>query len=355
MKKINVDLGLKKYDIIIEKGIIKNIAQEINKLYSNKKVAIITDENVFHIYKAQIEESFKASGYDDKLFRFIVIEPGENSKSLEKLKNVFEQLLDYNLTRSELIIAFGGGVVGDLAGFVASTYLRGVDYIQVPTTLLAQIDSSIGGKVAVNLEQGKNLIGSFYQPKKVLIDPSVLDTLPDKFIKDGLGEVIKYACIKDASFFELLLTIKSKQQLFQNLEYIIYTCCNIKKELVEKDEFDKGERMLLNFGHTMGHAIEKYFNYEYTHGEAVSLGMFYITTIGEKLGITQAGTAEKIKSILNNFNINYSLPSLDKDKIKKTILLDKKNISGNINLILLKKIGHGFIESVPVEALHKFF
>lgn len=355
MKSINVDLGSKKYDIIIEKGIINNIAQEINKLYLNKKIAIITDINVFNIYKTKVEESFRVSGYDDKLFRFILIEPGESSKSLEKLKSVYEQLLDFNLTRSDLIIALGGGMVGDLAGFAASTYLRGVDYIQVPTTLLAQIDSSIGGKVAVNLEQGKNLIGSFYQPKKVLIDPSVLETLPDKFIKDGLGEVIKYACIKDALFFDMLLSIKSKEQLLENLEHIMYTCCDIKRELVEKDEYDKGDRMLLNFGHTMAHAIEKYFNYEYTHGEAVSIGMLYITNKSEKQGITELGTSEKIKNMLDNFDIKYQLPTLYMDKIRETILLDKKNISGNMKLILLEKIGRGFIKSVPVDALYKFF
>ena len=251
-------------------------------------------------------------------------------------------------------MALGGGVVGDLTGFAASTYLRGVDYIQVPTTLLAQIDSSIGGKTAVNIEQGKNLIGSFYQPKMVLIDPDVLETLPDKFIKDGLGEVIKYACIRDSEFFWFLLSINTRGQLFDNLEHIITTCLNIKKEVVEKDEFDKGERMLLNFGHTLGLAIEKYTGYEYSHGEAVSLGMYYITERSEALNITEQGSAEKIKSMLINFNIKYKLLDLNMDMIKETILLDKKNISGNMNLIL-RKIGDAFIESIPIKNIDKFF
>lgn len=352
MKIIKVDLGSKKYDIVVQNGLIKNLGYEINNIYINKKIAVITDENVFAIHGSYVKQALEKWHYDCK---FIVIEPGESSKSMETLKSVYEQLIDFNLTRSDLIIALGGGVVGDLSGFAASTYLRGVDYVQVPTTLLAQIDSSIGGKVAVNLEQGKNLIGSFYHPKKVLIDPDVLDTLTDKFIKDGLGEVIKYACIRDSAFFQMLLSINTKEQLFNNLEYIIYTCLNIKRELIEKDEYDKGERMLLNFGHTLGHAIEKYFKYEYSHGEGVSLGMYYITEKSEALGITEPGTAEKIKNMLINFNIDDNLPDLNMNMIKDTVLLDKKNISGNMNLILLRKIGDAFIKSVPIKDINKFF
>lgn len=352
MKTIKVDLISKKYDIIIQNGLIKDLGNEINKIYKNKKIAVVTDENVFNLYGSYVKETLEKWDYE---LKFIVIKPGEESKSLEVLKMVYDEFIDFNLTRSDLITAFGGGVVGDLCGFAASTYLRGVDYVQIPTTLLAQIDSSIGGKVAVDLLQGKNLIGSFYQPKKVLIDPDVLITLPDKFIKDGLGEVIKYACIKDLSLFQMLSTIKTKEQLFNNLEHIIYTCLNIKRELVEKDEYDKGERMLLNFGHTLAHAIEKYFNYDYSHGEAVSLGMYYITDKSEKLGITEPKTTEKIKNMLVNFNIKYSLPNLNMNEIRDTILLDKKNISGKMNLILLKRIGDAFIESVPIENINKFF
>lgn len=351
MNIINVDLGSKSYDIVIENRLLKNLGKYIKNVYKNKKISIVTDENVFKIYGVLVRESLLEYEYD---FQYIVVNPGEESKSLETLKTVYEQLVDFNLTRSDLVIALGGGVVGDLAGFAASTYLRGVDFIQVPTTLLAQVDSSVGGKVAINLEKGKNLIGSFYQPKRVLIDPDCLNLLPDKYIKDGLGEVIKYACIKDKELFRLLSTINTKEQLFDNLEYIIYTCCNIKKELVEKDEHDKGERMLLNFGHTFGHAIEKYFNYKYSHGESVALGMYYITKKSEELGFTDSGTAEEIKKMLMNFHIDYNWPDLDINTVKETILLDKKNISGKLKLILLRKIGYSFIESVPIENINKF-
>ena len=355
MNTINVNLGSKSYDIVIQKGIVSNIGCEVKKVYINKKIAVITDENVFSLYAEKVKSSLEDAQYN---FRFIIVKPGEKSKSMETLKSVYEQLIDFNLTRSDLIVALGGGVVGDLTGFAASTYLRGVDYMQVPTTLLAQVDSSIGGKTAVNIEQGKNLIGSFYQPKMVLIDPDVLETLPDKFIKDGLGEVIKYACIKDSEFFQFLEGINMKDKLFENMEHIISVCLNIKKEIVEKDEFDRGERMLLNFGHTFGHAVEKCTGYKYSHGEAVSVGMYHITEKSEALNITKRGSKERIKNLLLNFNIEYNLSdlsNLNMDMIKNTILLDKKNISGNMNLILLREIGDAFIESVPVKNIEKFF
>lgn len=352
MKIVTVDLGANKYNIIIKRGLLENAGIEIKKIYNGTKIAIITDENVFKLYSEDVKESMIRCGYET---HFITIQPGEKSKSMEVLKDVYTKLINFGITRSDLMIAFGGGVVGDLAGFAASTYLRGIDYVQIPTSFLAQIDSSIGGKVAVNLEQGKNLIGMFYQPKIVLIDPDVLNTIPEKLINDGLGEVIKYACIKDLNFFEMLMNIKSNVQLFENMEYIIYKCCDIKKHIVEKDERDTGIRMLLNFGHTLGHAIEKYSNYEYTHGESVALGIYYITRKGEDLGYTELGTSEKIKNMLSNFNINFNLPDVNMENIRKSVYLDKKNISGNINLILLKKIGEAFIESIPVENINKFF
>ena len=353
MKIINVDLTTNKYDIVINEGIIKNVGKEIKHIYKGSKIAVVTDENVYDIYGVTINESLNNYGFE---VDFIIIKPGEKSKSIEVLNYVYTKLISFKITRGDLLIALGGGVTGDLAGFAASTYLRGVDYVQIPTTLLAQIDSSIGGKVAINLKQGKNLIGSFYHPKKVLIDPEVLNTLPDKFIKDGLGEIIKYACISDVNLFNLLIDIKIREDLNEKIEDIIFTCCNIKREIVEKDELDTGIRMLLNFGHTLGHAIENYFNYEmYTHGEAVSMGMYYITQKSEELGYTEPGTSEKIREILLNFNIDYTLPKVNMEEIKKLVYLDKKNISENINLILLKKIGEAFIEKTPIENIDKFF
>lgn len=353
MKVLNVDLITNNYDIVIEKGMLKNAGNEIKKIYNGQKIAVITDDTVYSLYGDDLNSSLIKCGLQPN---FIIIKPGEKSKSMEVLNNVYSDLIKYKITRSDLIIAFGGGVIGDLGGFASSTYLRGIDYIQIPTTLLAQIDSSIGGKVAINLEQGKNLVGSFYHPRKVLIDPNVLNTLPIKFIKDGLGEVIKYACINNSNLYELLMDIKSTEILYCEMEDIIFTCCNIKKEIVEKDEHDTGIRMILNFGHTLGHAIENYYNYEsYTHGESVAIGMYYITKKSESLGYTELGTSEKIRDLLLNFNIDYNMPNVNMEVILKSIYLDKKNISGNINLILLKKIGKAFIEKVPINSLNSFF
>ena len=210
------------------------------------------------------------------------------------------------LTRSDLVIALGGGVIGDLAGFAAASYLRGVKLIQIPTSLLAQVDSSVGGKVAVDLPQGKNLVGAFYHPKMVLIDPDVLDTLPQHFINDGMGEVIKYGCIKDAELFNSLCSHSSFEDLKADLTDVITRCVDIKREVVEADQFDKGERMLLNFGHTLAHTIEQHYNYEReSHGEAVGIGMYQITKIAEEKGLTAPRCAEKIKKALDI----YGLPS----------------------------------------------
>ncbi|MEA5095357.1 MAG: 3-dehydroquinate synthase [Sedimentibacter saalensis] len=352
MKKLNMNLGSITSNIIIEKGIIKNAGREIRKVYSSNKIAVVTDENVFGLYGEILEKSLAAENFTPT---FIVIKPGEQSKTVDTLKHVYSNLVSMGITRGDLIVALGGGVVGDLAGFAASTYLRGIDFVQIPTSLLAQIDSSIGGKVAVNLDEGKNLIGSFYHPKLVLVDPEVLNSLPEKFVKDGLGEAIKYGCIRDKELFSMLLDIKSNFELLDNIEDIIFRCLSIKKETVEMDEKDKGIRMLLNFGHTIGHAIEKYFNYEkYSHGEAVSVGMYWITKKSEEMGITEKGTSDKIKGALENYGIEYTIPHLDREEIIKNILVDKKNISGKLNLILLKDIGNAFIYTIPEQETSKF-
>ena len=352
MKRIQVHHKENRYDIFIDNNILSKAGEYIKSIYDNKNIAVITDENVFKLYGNKLKESLEKYGSH---IHFIVVKPGEESKSIKTLSEVLDQLTEQSIKRSDLIVAFGGGVIGDLAGFVASIYLRGIDYVQIPTTLLSQIDSSIGGKTAINLRKGKNLAGTFYQPKLVLIDPSILNSLTDDCIKDGMGEVIKYACIKDAQMFEMLTTIKSKEQLFDHIEYIIYTCCNIKRAIVEVDEKDTGLRMILNFGHTLAHAIENYFNYQYSHGQAVGVGMYYITEKSEELGYTKQGTAQRIKDILMNFNMEHIVKNVDDEYIRKTIKLDKKNIKDNINLILLKEIGDCFIKKVPEKNISAFF
>lgn len=274
-----------------------------------------------------------------------MIESGEASKSIQTLEFIYNKLAYEGITRTDLILAFGGGVVGDIAGFAASTYLRGISYIQAPTSLLAQVDSSIGGKTAINLSYGKNLVGCFYHPKLVLIDTNVLNTLAEEDIKAGMAEVIKYACIEDEDFFEFLNNVKLSS-LSSHYEDIVYKCCSIKKKYVEADERDKGIRMKLNFGHTIGHAIEKYFDYNhYNHGQAVAIGMYNICLESEESGYTKHGTSERIKNILIKYGLEYKLPDMNMEELEKIIQSDKKNMFDKLNLIYLKRIGESNIVS----------
>ncbi len=342
MKTININLKEYSYDILIKADILKDISDKINLVYEGKRLAVITDENVYSIYGLELNKALVQGGFETS---FIVLKPGESSKSIEALSYIYDKLAEFKIARTDLIVAFGGGVVGDVTGFAASTYLRGVPYIQVPTSLLAQVDSSIGGKTAINLSHGKNLAGSFYHPKLVLIDTSVLSTLEDRYIIDGMAEVIKYACIEDDSFFEFLNNLDINS-LSCHLEDIVYKCCNIKKLYVEEDEKDRGIRMKLNFGHTIGHAIEKYFDYgKYTHGEAVAIGMYNISLNGEETGYTKAGTSDRIKKILIKYGFEYELPQISIEELEKIIRSDKKNLSDKLNLIYLKKIGEANIVS----------
>ena len=336
--KLTVNLGENSYPIFIENGIIKKTGEHVSQIFKGQKIMIISDDNVFPLYGQQVIDSLT-----DYECHSLVLPHGEPTKSFQSLPKIYEALLDAKLTRSDLVIALGGGVIGDLAGFAAASYLRGIKLVQIPTSLLAQVDSSVGGKVAVDLPQGKNLVGAFFQPKMVLIDPEVLDTLPEHFIKDGMGEVIKYGCIKDARLFEKLCAHSSFEDLKPELPEIIARCVDIKRIVVEADQFDTGERMLLNFGHTLAHTIEQYYNYEReSHGEAVGIGMYQITLMAEEKGLTVSGCAEQIKKALEI----YGLPSscgLPVANLTKAIMLDKKNLNGHLNVVLLKEIGDSYV------------
>jgi len=349
--EMKVNIPNNPYNIIIQRGIFDTALNEVKKVFKGNKIFIVTDENVDKFYGERILNNLK----DENIhLKKMILKPGEETKSIKNLELIYKEMALFNISRSDLLIALGGGVIGDISGFAASTFLRGIPFIQIPTTILAQVDSSIGGKVAVNLDSGKNLVGSFYQPKLVLIDPNFLKTLPIRNVNDGLSEVIKHGCIKDLDLFNKLSSFKDYDELFTGIENIIYTNCDIKRKVVEKDERDIGERMVLNFGHTIGHGIERYFNYEkYTHGEAVAIGMYKITKISEDMGLTKLGTKEKIKEVL----LKYSLPTEceidDKERLMESILLDKKSSSKNINLIFLKDIGDSFMHNIKKEDLSK--
>ena len=351
MQKLMINVSKSSYPIIIEDNIKDTLESYISDVTTAERIVLVTDETVHSIYKDIIEGLFKDS---NKKYVFIAIPAGEKSKSTEVLNTLYNEYSKIGISKSDLIIAFGGGVVGDVTGFSAATYLRGVPFIQIPTTLTSQIDSSIGGKTAINLPYGKNLVGSFYQPSLVLIDPTFLKTLPIRVFNDGMAEAIKYGCIMDKELFEILATV-NKDEVNDIMEDIIYRCCKIKKEVVETDEFDNGLRMILNFGHTIGHGIEEYYNYEkYTHGEAVAIGMYSITKKSEAFNLSSSDSSAKIKELLEKFNLPYDVSEIGKESLLHTMLKDKKVRGKNINLVLIKDIGEAFLHNVSVNELEKF-
>ena len=352
MKVINTRLSSVSYDIHIQKGLIDPIGSHIASWYRGDVIAIVTDSNVDQLYGKALETILTNAGF--KIHK-IIIAPGEQSKSLINLNYVYNKLAEGEINRGNLIIAFGGGVVGDLAGFAAATYMRGIPFVNVPTTLLSQIDSSLGGKTAINLKVGKNLAGCFYHPKAVYIDPNLLDTLPQRVYIDGLAEAVKYGAISDAGLFKEMLNANSLEAIKDHIEDIIYRCCSIKNIFVQKDEMDRGERHILNFGHTIGHAIERYYDYqEYTHGEAVSLGMLQITKRSEALKLTERGSFDTLRKLLEICKLPTDMPQMELNKLIDIIALDKKSYEKHIKLILLRSIGNSYIHQIPKDDLKSF-
>ncbi len=349
MKKITVKVS-EKYDILIGSGLLENCAGYITEVTSAEAFAVITDDIVDKLYSETLIKSLTDAGL--KVCKF-VFPHGEASKCSAVLNDVYDFLAANNITRSDCIIALGGGVVGDLSGYAAATYLRGLDFIQVPTTLLAQVDSSVGGKTAIDLPCGKNLVGAFKQPKIVLCDTDTLKTLSEDILVDGMGEVIKYGMIKSAELFELL-DKHSLDDIFTIMDDIIYSCISIKRDIVEADEFDRGERMLLNFGHTLGHSIEKYYNYTgVSHGKAVAQGMKLITQIAEKDGLCYDGTYNKLVSCLAKYNLDLDTKPATSE-LADACLNDKKRDGGNINIVICTDIGESKIIKMSVEKFMLF-
>ena len=335
---IRVELAQNSYDILLEAGILFRAGAELKKrLPAIGKWMIVTDEHVNALYGDVVEASIREAGL---MAARLALKPGEATKSLSVLEEVYHALCAAGISRGDGILALGGGVIGDLAGFAASTYLRGIPYVQVPTSLLAQVDSSVGGKVAVDLPEGKNLVGSFYQPRLVLIDPETLHTLPDRYFYDGMGEVVKYGCIRDAELFRLLMMNPGREALGSHMEEIIARCVSIKAEIVARDEHDTGERMLLNFGHTLGHAIEALQGYQgLSHGEAVAVGMHLICRVAEEKGLTEKGTADELLACLQAHHLPSSVRLTQPDRLLDILGRDKKNMGKKLFVVLLNRIG----------------
>lgn len=347
MKTLIVRTKEKEYPICLGHGLLSHAGELIRDKYRGKRIMIVSDDRVYPVWG----ERLKIQLNEDYICESHVIPHGEASKNIQMLPELYRAFLRAHIDRSDLIIALGGGVVGDLTGFAAATYLRGVKLIQIPTSLLAQVDSSVGGKTAVDLPEGKNLVGAFYQPEMVLIDPDILDTLPDRFMRDGMGEVIKYACIEDKELYRILFEADGYSQLKKRILDVIYRCVDCKRRIVEEDERDLGKRMLLNFGHTLAHAIEQYYNYgRESHGEAVAVGMYQITKLAEQKGLTEPGCAAKISNLLDA----YGLPcecGIESDALLDVIDRDKKNLNGSLNLVLLHQIGESYIYPAEKEFL----
>jgi 3-dehydroquinate synthase len=348
MKKLTVQLAQNSYDIIIAKDILLQAGKLIGSVHLGKRAVVVTDENVWKLYGSCLQTSLAAADID---FRVIVLPPGESSKQFKGLKYICETMAESGFLRSDLLIAFGGGVVGDLAGFTAATYMRGMPYVQIPTTLLAQVDSAVGGKTAINLKRGKNLVGAFWQPKLVITDPELLYTLDEREFAGGMAEVIKYAAIASPVLFKRLEDYGGKVGAYSNLEGIIYKCCAIKANIVAKDELDTGIRMLLNFGHTFGHALEKSGNFKkYIHGEAIAIGMVMAAKLGSEMGFHGLEIVERLSKLLRSYNLPIDLDE-NFNELVYTVMLDKKNSAENIRLILLHKLGRAFIHTTTAEAL----
>lgn len=328
------------YRIIIERGCMDAAGARAGELFkASAKTVVIGDSNVLPLYGKRVLDSLEAAGFSASLFSFSA---GEESKRLSSIEAMYAECAARGLTRSDFIVALGGGVTGDMAGFAAATFLRGIPFIQIPTTLLAQIDSSVGGKTGVDLPQGKNLVGAFHQPRLVLIDPDTLSTLPPRYFSDGMAEAIKYGCIKSRVLFDMIV----REEISQKIEELIFHCVDIKREVVERDEFDTGERMLLNFGHTFGHALEKLYDFKkLSHGEAVGIGMVMMAKCGENAGITKAGTTDEIIAALKKYNLPVT-DEMPVNRILEATALDKKSSGGMISLIMLREIGESFVDHV---------
>lgn len=351
MQKIRVELGERSYNIIIDSHILDGIGEKLKGFEFSPPIAIISNPTVYGLYGERVQVSIKNAGFDTIT---VIIPDGEEYKDLLWAQHIYGELLKHGLDRASTLIALGGGVIGDITGFVASTYMRGIAFIQVPTTLLAQVDSSVGGKTGVNHRLGKNMIGTFYQPKLVWIDVDTLKTLPRRELLAGLAEVIKYGVIWDEGLFKFLDDNKDRVLNLDRdaLTHIIKRSCEIKAEVVSKDEKEMGLRAILNYGHTIGHAIETATGYtRYLHGEAVAIGMHLEARLSLMLNFIDGNQAARIKTLIDSYGLPSEMPvDININSILSSMQLDKKAVAGELKFILPEKIGVAKIyKGIPTE------
>lgn len=349
MHQLDVNISGRRYAIRIADGLFQRIPNLLSQSHAGRKMAVICETNVHELYGASLLEALQAAGFD----AFTVVFPeGEAHKTLETLTGMYASLAAHAFTRSDVVVALGGGVTGDMAGLAAATFLRGTGFVQIPTTLLAMVDSSIGGKVAVDLPQGKNLVGAFYQPQAVYTDPALLDTLSDRQFANGMAELIKHGFLFDASLVARIGQHADRSALRPHLAGFIAESCDCKRRVVEQDEHDNGPRQLLNFGHTLGHALEKVTGFStMAHGEAIAIGMSVFTRMSEACGWSVPGTAARVDTVLTSLGLPILLPDVAAEDVWQAIQLDKKARSGSITIVTLNTIGEGTLRTMPIPEL----
>lgn len=340
MQKIRVDLDDRSYSIVIGDKCIEDIGSILEKFEFSNKMAIVSNPLIFDLYGEKVSGSIKDSGFE---LSEIIIPDGEGYKSLLWVENIYSEMLKARLDRKSVLIALGGGVIGDITGFAAATYMRGIDFVQIPTTLLAQVDSSVGGKTGVNHMLGKNMIGAFWQPRTVLIDIDTLRTLPRREFLSGLAEVIKYGVIYDEEFFDFLEENRDAILKLDKdaLTHMIRRSCEIKSEVVSKDERESGLRAILNYGHTVGHAIETVTGYKkYFHGEAVAIGMHIEAKLSQSMGFISTKQVNRIKKMIESYDLPAEMPKdIESNNLFEVMQIDKKTVLGKLRFILPEKIG----------------
>ncbi|KRM10211.1 3-dehydroquinate synthase [Paucilactobacillus suebicus] len=352
MAKVEVNLPQTKYTVLIEEGLLDRVGSLIGKQWSSRKIALITDTNVGPLYQQQVVDQLTSQGFTVCDY---VVKAGEASKAWPVVADLATKMAADHFTRSDGVIALGGGVVGDLAGFTASIYMRGISFIQIPTSLLAQVDSSVGGKTAIDLGEAKNIIGTFYQPDAVYIDPLTLKTMTDRYVAEGYGEIVKTAALDSQDFWHLIQQINSVDDIRAHATELSQRSIGYKARIVMEDEKEAGNRQLLNFGHTMGHAIELLAHGDLAHGEAVSVGMVHIMQVFEDLGLARIGITAEIKDRVSVVGLPTESALLGTPDFYEKIKNDKKNKNGTLNLVYVEDYGKPHIHGIPTDSVKEFF
>ncbi|MCZ9840212.1 3-dehydroquinate synthase [Brachyspira hyodysenteriae] len=348
MNKVEVKIqndSIISYDILVQKGLIKDTGKLVKNILRGKRALIVTDDIVDKLYTNIVKGSLEK---EDIITSVCVLPNGEPNKNIESINNIFSSLAKNELSRKDIVIALGGGVIGDMAGYAAAVWMRGIDFVQIPTTLLACVDSSVGGKTGINIKEGKNLVGAFHSPKLVIIDSDTLLSLPKREFNEGMAEVIKHAFLFDEALLELIEAhIHNNKNL--DMDFILKRNCELKAHIVQIDYKEKKERMFLNFGHTIGHSVENAAGYGVLlHGEAVAIGMIFAIEYGIRKGITKdKNILERAKNVLSKFSLPISIP--DNINLKDSIKLDKKRSDDKINFVFLESIGKPYVEKVSID------